>query len=89
MAGLIHRRFIAILLVVFGLSAEEALNEFIELCVNILEKYEMDVPTRTAELSGYIDKLLEKHTIRKEARLLDAKFCSNRSKMCVFYSPSL
>jgi hypothetical protein len=67
--------------VVFGLNAEQALIEFIELSVNILEKHEMDAPARTAALRVYIDKLLDKYEIEKNARLLDTNARSNGSKM--------
>ena len=77
------RRFIAILLVVFRLNAEQVLDEFVELCVAILEKYQMDAPARTAALGVYIDKLLEKYDIVKEVRLLDTNVRSKGSKMYV------
>jgi uncharacterized protein YfaQ (DUF2300 family) len=69
--------------VLFRLNAERALDEFIELSVNILEKHEMDAPARTAALRVYIDKLLEKYKIEKEARLLDTNVRSKESKMWV------
>jgi hypothetical protein len=69
--------------VVFGLNAEQALDDFIDLSVNILEKHEMDAPARTAALRVYIDKLLEKYEIEKKARLLDTTPRSKGSKMYV------
>jgi hypothetical protein len=69
--------------VVFGLNSEKALDEFIELSGAILEKHEMDAPSRTAALRVYIDNLLEKYEIGKETRLLDTKLRSKGSKMYV------
>ena len=80
---LIHHRFIAILLVVFRLNAEQALEDFIELGVNILEKHEMDAQTRMAALRVYINKLLEKYELERDVRLLDANIRTKGSKMCV------
>jgi hypothetical protein len=68
------------------LSAEQALDEFIELSESILEKQEMDAPARTAALRVYIDKLLEKHGIGKETRLQETNIRSKRSKMWVIVS---
>ena len=68
---------------VFGLNAEQVLDEFIELSVSILEKHDMDAPARTAALRVYVNKLLQKYEIGQEARLLDANVRSKCSKMCV------
>jgi hypothetical protein len=67
--------------VIFRLSAEHALDEFIELSESILEKQEMDAPARTAALRVYIDKLLERHEIGKETRLQETNIRSKGSKM--------
>jgi hypothetical protein len=67
--------------VVFGLNADQALDEFIELSVNVLEKHDMDPLARTTALSVFIDKVLKKYDIEKEARLLDTNVRSKGSKM--------
>jgi hypothetical protein len=72
--------------VIFGLNAEQALDEFIELSESILEKQEMDAPARTAALRVYIKELLEKHEIGKETRLQNTSICSKGSKMWVIVS---
>jgi hypothetical protein len=72
-------RFIAILLVIFGLTAEESMDEFIELSVNILEKRGIDAEARTVALKIYIENLLEKYELEKERRLLDP---NDHSKGC-------
>jgi hypothetical protein len=72
-------RFIAIFLVLLGLTAEQALDEFIEFSVNILEKQGVDDAARTAELKVYIGRLLEKYHIEKNMRLLDPH---DRSEGC-------
>ncbi|KIM27311.1 hypothetical protein M408DRAFT_168883, partial [Serendipita vermifera MAFF 305830] len=71
--------FIAILLVLFRLTAEEALEEFSNLNVNILDKQDIDAKTRTAALRGCVDCLLVKYKIDRTTRLLDV---TNRSKGC-------
>ncbi|KIM19800.1 hypothetical protein M408DRAFT_30919, partial [Serendipita vermifera MAFF 305830] len=71
--------FIAILLVVFGLTVEDTLEEFINLSVNILGKQDIDAETRTTVLLKYIDDLLTKYEIDPTLRLLDG---NNRSKGC-------
>jgi hypothetical protein len=68
------------------LSAEQALDEFIELSESILEKQEMDAPTRTAALRVYIEKLLQKYDIGKETRLQETNIRSKGSKMWVIVS---
>jgi hypothetical protein len=72
-------RFISILLVTFGLTAGQALDEFIELNVAILEKQGIDAPARTTALRTYIEKLLEKYGLKREMRLLNP---NERSKGC-------
>jgi hypothetical protein len=74
-------RFIAILLVILGLTADQVLDEFIEFSVNILEKQGVDAEERTAELKVYIDKLLERYHINKDMRLLDPHDRSNSCKL--------
>ena len=71
---------------IFGLSAEEALDEFINLCVRVLDKQGVDAQTRTLELREYLDNLLEKHNINKESRLLEQSNSSNGCKLSVFPS---
>ncbi|KIM27338.1 hypothetical protein M408DRAFT_24562, partial [Serendipita vermifera MAFF 305830] len=71
--------FIAILLVVFGLTAEDALEEFTDLSVNILDKQDIDAETRTAALRKYVEDLLVKYEIDPNLRLLDV---NDRSKGC-------
>jgi hypothetical protein len=79
-----RRRFIAILLVVLGLSAEQALDEFIKLSVDFLEKQGMEPTARTAALEVYIYELLESHGMASGMRLWDPNVRSKGSKMCVF-----
>ena len=74
-------RFIAILLVILGLTADQALDVLIEFSVNIVEKQGVDAATRTAELKIYIDRLLEEYRIEKDIRLLDQHDCSKGCKL--------
>jgi hypothetical protein len=71
--------FIAILLVVLGLTAEDALEEFINLSVNILQPQRLDAQARTSKLKNYVDILLKRHGIKKNMRLLDP---NERSRGC-------
>jgi hypothetical protein len=77
--ALLLHRFIAILLVTLGLTAEQALDEFLEFSVNILEKQGVDAKARTMGLRLHIDKLLEKYGIGSDKRLMDP---NDRSKGC-------
>jgi hypothetical protein len=72
-------RFISILLVTFGLTASQVLDEFVELNVAILEKQGIDAVARTTALKTYIERLLKKYGLKKEMRLLDP---NERSKGC-------
>ncbi|KIM20565.1 hypothetical protein M408DRAFT_333927 [Serendipita vermifera MAFF 305830] len=71
--------FIAILLAVLGLTAEEASEEFANLSLNILDKQDIDAETRTNALRGYVNDLLAKYRIDQNSRLIDT---NNRSKGC-------
>jgi hypothetical protein len=72
-------RFIALLLVVFGLTAEQALEEFSELSTNVLD-FQGDAPARTTVLRSHINSLLLKYGIEKEMLLVDSDSRSNGSK---------
>ncbi|KIM30740.1 hypothetical protein M408DRAFT_65913, partial [Serendipita vermifera MAFF 305830] len=63
--------FIAILLVLFGLKTEEALDEFIDMTANVLDKQGVDAETRTAALKRHIDGLLEKYRIDGNSHIID------------------
>jgi hypothetical protein len=82
-------RFISILLVIFGLTAVQALDEFIELNVAILEKQGIDATGRTTALKEYIEKLLDKYGLKREMRLLDPSERSKGCKLCVYYLRSV
>jgi hypothetical protein len=74
-------RFIAILLVILGLSAEQVLDGFIELSVNVLEERGIDAQARTAVLKIYIERLLEKYGVDKERRLVNSASHLNGCKL--------
>jgi hypothetical protein len=61
------------------LTAVQALDEFIELNVAILEKQGIDALARTTALRTYIEELLDKYGLKREMRLLDP---NERSKSC-------
>ncbi|KIM19898.1 hypothetical protein M408DRAFT_49160, partial [Serendipita vermifera MAFF 305830] len=73
--------FIAVLLVIFGLTVEEALDEFLDLCTNVLDKRDISAETRTEALKQHIDELLRRHNIDPNTRILDP---SDRSMNCKF-----
>jgi hypothetical protein len=72
-------RFAAILLVTFGLTANQVLEEFIELTTNVLKPEGLGTEARTDTLQGYIDGLLDKHKIDKDMALMHP---NDRSKGC-------
>jgi hypothetical protein len=64
------------------MNIEQAMEEFIELSVNILERQGIDAQARTTALKAHIEKLLEKYAIERETRLLDS---NEPSKGCKLY----
>jgi hypothetical protein len=72
-------RFIALLLVVFGLTAEQALEEFSELSTNVLD-FPGEASARTTALRSHIDSLLLKYGIEKEMLLTESTSQLNGSK---------
>ncbi|KIM27345.1 hypothetical protein M408DRAFT_24574 [Serendipita vermifera MAFF 305830] len=78
--------FIAILLVAFGLTAEDALEEFANLSVNILDKQDIDAETRTMFLQEYVEDLLLRHKIDHNLGPLDVNDRSKGCKLAVFVS---
>ncbi|KIM26631.1 hypothetical protein M408DRAFT_25333, partial [Serendipita vermifera MAFF 305830] len=75
--------FIAILLVVLGLTADDALEEFIDLTINVLNKEGLDVEDRTSVLKAHTEALLDKYNITKEMRLLDSNDHSQNCKLTI------
>jgi hypothetical protein len=67
------------LLVVFGLTAETALGEFIALNVELLAVEAISAEARTTMLKGFIDKLLVKYEVDKNTGILEQ---SARSQGC-------
>ncbi|KIM24506.1 hypothetical protein M408DRAFT_53320, partial [Serendipita vermifera MAFF 305830] len=78
--------FIAIILVILGLTAEEALDEFINLSTNVLDKPDVDAETRTVALKQYIDGLLERHEVDPNIRILDSSHRSTDCKLATLVS---
>ncbi|KIM23931.1 hypothetical protein M408DRAFT_27516 [Serendipita vermifera MAFF 305830] len=75
--------FIAVLLVIFGLTVEEALEEFTDLSVNVIDRQNIDADTRTTNLNTYVDNLFMKYKMDKDLRLLDANVRSKGCKLAV------
>ena len=65
------------------MTAEQALEEFIELSVNVLQPERMDPQARTTRLEEYIEDLLRRHRVEREMRLLDANPRSGGCKLLV------
>ncbi|KIM26166.1 hypothetical protein M408DRAFT_197100 [Serendipita vermifera MAFF 305830] len=63
--------FIAILLVILKLTADEALDVFAELSVKVLDVPDLDVATRGAVLEDHVHGILEKHELEREKRLVE------------------
>jgi hypothetical protein len=66
--------------VIFGLKADQALEEFIDLTVNILQLQDVNAERRTVALKEYIDSLLMKYKVDQVARLLDP---NERTRNCI------
>ncbi|KIM23913.1 hypothetical protein M408DRAFT_248878, partial [Serendipita vermifera MAFF 305830] len=75
--------FIAILLVILRLTVEEALEEFTNLSVNVLDKHDIDAQARTAALRQYVDNLLVKYKVDQNHRLLDGDDRPNGCKLAI------
>ncbi|KIM26629.1 hypothetical protein M408DRAFT_72598 [Serendipita vermifera MAFF 305830] len=75
--------FIAIILVVLGLTADNALEEFIDLTINVLNKEGLDAEDRTSVLKAYTEALLDKYSFTKDTRLLDTRNHSENCKLAV------
>ena len=54
----------------FGLTVEEALEEFIDLSVKVLDFKGMEAHARSVLLKEHLIKLLENHDVKKEAPLI-------------------
>jgi len=80
-------RFIAILLVIFGLAVEQSLEDFVELSATVLEVQGVDAEARTMALKGYIATLMKKHSIPESMRLMDPNDRSKGCKLYVFIVP--
>ena len=83
--SLTHHRFIAILLVVLGITVEDALDEFASLSEKILGKRGLDSGARTTELKDHINTLLEKYGFKPETCLLDKNQRSKNCKLSVLF----
>ena len=68
---LTRSRFISILLVVFGLAADDALKEFSDFNDQVLEMRGLNAQARTKKLKEYIEDLLERRGFALETRLMD------------------
>ena len=78
---LVRLRFIAILLVIFDLSAEQASEEFVQLCANVLDVKGIDAKQRTGLLKAYLDKLCTIHDLDKKIKITDPNGRSNGCKL--------
>jgi hypothetical protein len=77
-------RFIAILLVVFGLDVEKTIEEFIDLSAKIFDLQDVDAHDRTEALKTHVDNLITKHGMEQRKTLLDPKIGSRDCKLYGF-----
>jgi hypothetical protein len=63
---------IAIFLVVFKMTAQEALEEFTKFVVEVYKDADQDPKKRTTRLEEALDGILKKHKFDKETRLIPA-----------------
>ena len=71
--------FIAIMLVILGINAKEALEEFVQLSSTVLEVKGVNAKARTNLLKKYIEGIVERYQVDEKATLLDS---NERSKGC-------
>jgi hypothetical protein len=64
---------VAIFLVVFKMTAEEALEEFTKFVVDVYRDADQDRNKQTKRLEGALDGILERHKIAKETKLIQAE----------------
>lgn len=70
-------------MVLLGLSADEALEELIELSVDILEKEEMDADARTTALKQHISRLIKRHNVMDNMNILESNALSGNCRLYV------
>jgi hypothetical protein len=70
----LHVRFslIAIFLVVFKMTAKEALDEFTKFVVEVYKDADQDPRKQTKRLTAAIEGILERHEFSKETKLIQA-----------------
>jgi hypothetical protein len=61
---------IAIFLVIFKMTAQEALEEFTKFVVDVYKDADRDPEKQTKRLKEALERILEKHKFAKETRLL-------------------
>ncbi|KIM26748.1 hypothetical protein M408DRAFT_57060, partial [Serendipita vermifera MAFF 305830] len=81
--------FISLLLVILGLTTEQALEEFIDLSSSILDLTGVEAPMRTLKLKEHIARLLGKYGIDEKMRLMDKNKRSKGCKLAVPISDAL
>lgn len=68
--NLLLTSLISILLVVLKLTAKEALEEFTNFVVEVFKDVDPDAKKQTEKLRHAIEKILERHGVDKEVRLI-------------------
>jgi hypothetical protein len=67
---LLQSRLIAIFLVVFKMTAKDALDEFSKFAVNVFKDISRDPRKQTKKLTRTVNGILERHVIAKDAKLI-------------------
>jgi energy-converting hydrogenase Eha subunit B len=71
--------FIAILLAMFGLTAEQASRGVMGLVTDVLDIKGVDADARTVVLEDYIERLMDKHDLEQDIHLMSP---NGRPKNC-------
>jgi len=71
------------------MTANQALEEFIELSVKVLDMPNQDAAARSAALEKHVHALLEKHAIERERRLMEPGARVGDCKLCAYIPSSL
>lgn len=74
---------VAILLVIFGLTASEALEEFTEFSVKVFKDVNPDPMMQTRKLKRAVQDILEKHEVIPERKLISIQNPMPRCKLIV------
>jgi hypothetical protein len=78
---LLQPRLIAIFLVIFKMTANDALDEFTKFVVEVFKDVDHDPRKQTDKLTRTINSILERHGVAKDAKLIQTSQPVSRCKL--------